>query len=360
MKQNDSDDIDQQTGRQSEPQDGASSDTFVGRLLARIGLRQSASIRGDIEEALAEAGTTDDFSPREREMLKNVLGLRAQRVYDVMVPRADIVSVPIDTGLGDLLRIFRTAGHSRLPAYSETLDDPRGMIHIRDFIDFIAARAEKVPGGRRKKIPVGVPDLGKVDLTMPLSAAKILRPVLFVPPSMPALDLLVKMQTTRTHMALVIDEYGGTDGLVSIEDLVEIVVGNIEDEHDLDETPMIMPMADGSFVIDARANLEDVSKVINIELMNEDIAEDVETIGGLVGALAGRVPIRGEIISNHDMLEFEILDADPRRLKRVRVHKRVVVIDGEAVIKRVKSGEKTAIAEEPATDVSDGPSPDQS
>jgi CBS domain containing-hemolysin-like protein len=360
MKQNGSDDIDQQTGRQSEPQDGASSDTFVGRLLARIGLRQSASIRGDIEEALAEAGTTDDFSPREREMLKNVLGLRAQRVYDVMVPRADIVSVPIDTGLGDLLRIFRTAGHSRLPVYSETLDDPRGMIHIRDFIDFIAARAEKVPGGRRKKIPVGVPDLGKVDLTMPLSAAKILRPVLFVPPSMPALDLLVKMQTTRTHMALVIDEYGGTDGLVSIEDLVEIVVGNIEDEHDLDETPMIMPMADGSFVIDARANLVDVSKVINIELMNEDIAEDVETIGGLVGALAGRVPIRGEIISNHDMLEFEILDADPRRLKRVRVHKRVVVIDGEAVIKRVKSGEKTATAEEPATDVSDGPSPDRS
>ena len=293
--------------------------SLMMRIRALFGMNE-ASVREDLEEVLDESSADAELSAHERTMLKNVLNLHDVRVNDIMIPRADIIGASIGANLGEILAIFRAAEHSRLPVYGETLDDPRGMIHIRDFIDFIAARAEKVPGGRRKKIPVGVPDLGKVDLTMPLSAAKILRPVLFVPPSMPALDLLVKMQTTRTHMALVIDEYGGTDGLVSIEDLVEIVVGNIEDEHDLDETPMIMPMADGSFVIDARANLEDVSKVINIELMNEDIAEDVETIGGLVGALAGRVPIRGEIISNHDMLEFEILDADPRRLKRVRVH----------------------------------------
>jgi CBS domain containing-hemolysin-like protein len=295
-------------------------DTFIERLLVRMGLKQPVSIRDDLEDALSETGETDEFSPQERTMLKNVLDLRSQRIDDVMVPRADIVAVPIDTTMGDLLRVFRTAGHSRLPVYAETLDDPRGMVHIRDFLDYLATRAETEPGKRRRKIPAGAPDLGKVDLSAPLSGARILRPVLFVPPSMPALDLLVKMQTLRTHMALVIDEYGGTDGLVSMEDLVEIVLGNIEDEHDEDETPAISRTADGSYVLDARTSLENASAALGVDLSHGDSAQDVDTLGGLVATIAGRLPVRGEIIAHPAGLEFEVLEADPRRLRRLRVH----------------------------------------
>jgi CBS domain containing-hemolysin-like protein len=150
-----------------------------------------------------------------------------------------------------------------------------------------------------------------------------LRPVLFAPPSMPALDLLVKMQATRTHMALVIDEYGGTDGLVSIEDIVEMIVGDIEDEHDLDDEPEITPAADGTFVIDARASLEDASKAVGVELAGDDLAEEIDTVGGLVASIAGHVPIRGEIVSDPTRaIEYEIIDADPRRVKRIKLHRR--------------------------------------
>jgi CBS domain containing-hemolysin-like protein len=296
----------------------ASGDSLLDRFLSLIGLRQG-SIREDLNDALAENSPGADFSPQERAMLRNVLALRTRRVDDVMVPRADIVAAPLDTPLGDLLRLFRTAGHSRLPVFAETLDDPRGMVHIRDFLDFVADRAETARGTRRRKVPRGVPDLGKVDLSIPLSAAKILRPVLFVPPSMPALDLLVKMQTLRTHMALVIDEYGGTDGLVSIEDLVEIVVGDIEDEHDEDEAPGLSRTADGSWIADARTSLEDASRELGIDLVAGDLAEDVDTLGGLIATLAGRVPARGEVIAHPLGLEFTVLDADPRRIKRLRI-----------------------------------------
>ena len=153
-----------------------------------------------------------------------------------------------------MLGILRTAGHSRLPVYGDSLDDPHGMVHIRDFVDFVASRVEAATADKQRRPAKSVADLG-IDLTMRLSTAKILRPVLFVPPSMPALDLLVKMQATRTHMALVIDEYGGTDGLVSMEDVVEMVVGDIEDEHDADEGPMVVKGADGIVVSDARAGL---------------------------------------------------------------------------------------------------------
>jgi CBS domain containing-hemolysin-like protein len=290
------------------------------RLLALVGLRQPASIRNDLQDALSENGAGADFSPQERAMLQNVLALRTRRVDDVMVPRADIVAVPLDIRLGDLLRVFRTAGHSRLPVYAETLDDPRGMVHIRDFLDYLATRAETARPSRRRKMPLDAPDLGKVDLATPLAEAKILRPVLFVPPSMPALDLLVKMQTVRTHMALVIDEYGGTDGLVSMEDIVEIVVGDIEDEHDEDESPVLVRTADGMLVADARAALEDVSEALGLDLAHDDLAEDVDTLGGLISTLAGRVPVRGEMIGHPNGLEFEVIDADARRIKRVRIH----------------------------------------
>ena len=170
--------------------------------------------------------------------------------------------------------------------------------------------------------------LGALDLTQPLSAAKILRPVLFVPPSMPALDLLVKMQATRTHMALVIDEYGGTEGLASIEDIVEMIVGDIEDEHDDAEEPKIEADGKGSFLVDARAGLDDLSAALGTDLEGLSDAEDVETAGGLVTALAGHVPVRGEIVVEGGF-EFEVLDADPRRIKRLKVYRQAVP-DGAA------------------------------
>ena len=167
-----------------------------------------------------------------------------------------------------------------------------------------------------------------LDLSVPLSSTNILRQVLFVPPSMPALDLLVKMQAMRTHMALIIDEYGGTDGLASIEDIVEMIVGDIEDEHDEEESPQVSSAADGSFMADARASLEDVAAVTGIALNEFSDAEDVDTLGGLITTLAGRVPVRGEIIAADRNIEFEILDADPRRLKRIRIHLRPPGQDG--------------------------------
>lgn len=290
---------------------------WLGHFLDRLGLRNGGSIREDITEALAQdSGQLADLSPQERVMLSNVLSLRERRIADVMVPRADIIAVPAETTLGELLGLFSAAGHSRLPVYGDTLDDPRGMIHIRDFVDFIAARAKPA-----EPDAANGPALGAVDLSVTLAAAKILRPVLYVPPSMPAVDLLVRMQATRTHIALVIDEYGGTDGLVSIEDLIEIVVGDIEDEHDLDEAPTIAPAGENVFTADARATLEELKEATGIDLSQAEVAEDVDTLGGLIVTLAGHVPARGELIQGPEGLEFEILDADPRRIKRLRIHR---------------------------------------
>ncbi len=306
--------------------------SLLERLRGLFGLG-GASIRDDIQIALEDTAESEDLSAQERAMLKNVLNLHELRVADVMVPRADIIAVGLETTLREVLSLFRTAGHSRLPVHAETLDDPRGMVHIRDFLDFLAASAEAAVAMKRKSGtalpedktggPAGLTYATALDLNMPLSQANILRPVLFAPPSMPALDLLVKMQAGRTHMALVIDEYGGTDGLVSIEDIVEMIVGDIEDEHDLDDEPQITANADGTFVIDARASLEDVAKVVAVELAGDDLAEDIDTVGGLVASIAGRVPIRGELVADpaHG-LEYEILDADPRRVKQIKLHVR--------------------------------------
>ncbi len=296
---------------------------LIDRLRALFGL-SGASIRDDIQDALEDTSSQADFSAQERTMMKNVLALHELRVVDVMVPRADIFAVALTMTLAEVLATFRTAGHSRLPVHGETLDDPRGMIHVRDLVDYIASFEEPVPkadgeasGGRPEHL---VMSLGSLDLALPLSAAKILRPVLFVPPSMPALDLLVKMQATRTHMALVIDEYGGTDGLVSIEDIVEMIVGDIEDEHDLDDGPKIEANEDGSFFVDARADIDEVSEALGADLAAMSEAEDLDTVGGLVTTLAGHVPVRGEIIVESGF-EFEVLDADPRRLKRLKIYR---------------------------------------
>jgi len=275
-----------------------------------------ASIRDDIEDAIDEE-TGAEFSPQERAILKNVLRLHDVRVADIMVPRADIIALPLDSSLRDVLDLFRTAGHSRLPVYEDTLDDPRGMIHIRDFLGFLVSNPGFGLAGASDS--ESEPAVDNANLDTALAAVQILRPVLYAPPSMPALDLLLKMQASRTHMALVIDEYGGTDGLVSIEDVVESIVGDIEDEHDEAEPPELQPLGEGAFIVEARAPLDEVSAAIGFDFASLADAEGVDTIGGLVTAMAGRVPSRGEILRAPGHLEFEVLDADPRRIKRLKI-----------------------------------------
>jgi CBS domain containing-hemolysin-like protein len=290
------------------------------RLRSLLGLGP-VSLREDLEDALEE--TSGDVTAQERALLKNVLGLHELRVADAMIPRADIVAVPMSATLREVLAIFRSEGHSRLPVYGETLDDPRGMVHIRDFVNYLAECASLSrfdDTGEKQSLSVA-----SIDFGAKLESANILRPVLYVPRSMPALDLLVRMQATRTHMALVIDEYGGADGLVSIEDIVEMIVGDIEDEHDVSEGPAVEHMPSGDFLVDAKADLDEATQEIGVDFREEDTPQEVTTFGGLVAFLAGRVPIRGEIVpAPVEGYEFEILEADPRRVGKLRVRKTVL------------------------------------
>ena len=281
-------------------------DSWYGRLLQRL-TQRSRDARDELEAALEGEDGEPSLSLQERAMLKAVLGLHRLTAEDVMVPRSDIEAVSAEASLGALLAAFRTGGHSRLPVYGENLDDPQGMIHIRDLTEHVASR---------------LPGLGADELDAPAGAAGLLRPVLFVPPSMPAMDLLKRMQATRTHIALVIDEHGGTDGLVSMEDLVEMVVGDIEDEHDVAQG-LLVAGEGGVIEADARTDLDEVSRAAGIDLaalLGPD--EEVDTLGGLVVTLAGRVPRRGERIETAGGLAFEVVDADPRRVKRVRLVRR--------------------------------------
>lgn len=295
---------------------------WLVRALRKLFRWRGSTIRADLTDVLdAMSPVESGFSPEESRMLKNILGLRERRVGDVMVPRADIVAVQQEMHLGELMRTFEKAGHSRLVVYDDTLDDPVGMVHIRDLIAFMTARATVDPNknARRKKpLPAGL-DLRAIDLAMPLSAASIVREILFVPPSMRVIDLLARMQASRIHLALVIDEYGGTDGLVSIEDIVEQIVGDIADEHDEDESPSVVRQPDGSFIADARAKLEDVIAIVGNDFDVGDAAKEVDTLGGYLVTCAGRLPLRGELIAGPGLFEFEVLDADPRRVTRVRI-----------------------------------------
>jgi len=298
-----------------------SESVFTRWFRALFGWR-TGSMRADLKVVLEEGAPSETgFSPEESAMLKNILGLRERRIADVMVPRADIVAVQKDIVLGELVKVFEKAEHSRLVVYDDTLDDPSGMVHIRDLSAFTTARATSKAKTRRKKPLVAGLDLGAIDLSMTLSAAKLVRPILFVPPSMPAIDLLAKMQTTRIHLALVVDEYGGTDGIVSMEDIVEQIVGDIEDEHDDDAAPSVVRQADGSFIADARAKLEEVVAVVGLGFDVGEVVKEVDTLGGYLVTQAGRVPVRGELVQGPGSFEIEVLDADPRRVKRVKIHR---------------------------------------
>ena len=312
-------------------------ESWIGRVLRTLFGWKAGSIRQDLEVVL-EAGTPADtgFSPQERTMLKNILGLRERRVEDVMVPRADIVSVQQDISLGDLIKVFEGAGHSRLAVYNDTLDDPVGMVHIRDIIVYMAARAAVKPevnAKRKKPFPADL-DLKLVDLGVSLSSTRIIREILFVPPSMPVIDLFAKMQATRIHLSLVIDEYGGTEGLVSIEDIVEQIVGEIEDEHDEQAPPSLVRQRDGSFLADARTSIEEVVATLGAEFDIGDAAEEVDTLGGYLVTKVGRVPVRGELVPGPDDFEIEVVDADPRRVKKVRIYRRKSRVEADRQARR--------------------------
>jgi len=300
---------------------------LVKRILSALGLRNGSTIRDDLEDALADhRGDAASFSPGERAMLNNILRLRELRVEDVMVPRAEIEAIDIHTSLAELLTLFEKSGHSRMPVYDESLDDPRGMVHIRDVVAYITRGAGKKrgrSGATRAAAATAAStssalDLSKVDLAKSVKDINLIRPVLFVPPSMLASDLMTRMQASRIQMALVIDEYGGTDGLVSLEDVIEMVVGDIEDEHD-DEEPMITQPGEGVFVVDARAEIDEVAALIGESFSPGEHGEYVDSIGGLIFAALGRVPARGEVVQAIPGFEFHVLDADPRRVKRVRI-----------------------------------------
>ncbi len=310
-----------------EPERGITKPGWLQTLRARLGLSGPQTLRDTLEAALK----TDDhaetaFTSAERDMLLRLLRFGALRVEDIMVPRADIIAMDENAPVEEILQKFRQAGVSRIPLYHETLDDPRGMVHIKDLVRYLMGDAaprdavviEEPAAGAQKHAAM---DLSRVDLKRPVNGARLRREMLYVPPSMPAMNLLIKMQSTRVHMALVIDEYGGTDGLVTIEDLVEQVVGDIEDEHDVTEAANIVEDQRHGLVAQARTPVAELEAHLGLKLLTSEDEAEIDTIGGLVFSIGGRIPARGEIVRHHSGVEFEVLDADPRRIKRLTVHR---------------------------------------
>jgi CBS domain containing-hemolysin-like protein len=315
---------------------------WIVALLGRLGLPGGQTLRETLEDALKDAGDGRAFSAEEREMLLRILHFGTLRVVDVMVPRADIIAVDENEPILELLKTFDSAGISRVPLFRETLDDPRGMIHVKDLMRWLVGEALGRPaseghvqsalprltgGGDRAAAPpaananaASAPDLGRANLSKPIASTKLRRPMIYVPPSMPAANLLIRMQSTHIHMALVVDEYGGTDGLVTIEDLVEQIVGEIEDEHDEAEAANIATDPKLGLVTAARTPVRELESHVGFKLLKPEEEADIDTLGGLVFALVGRIPARGELIRHPSGLEFEVLDADPRRIKKLRVH----------------------------------------
>ncbi len=277
---------------------------LLGRVRSLLHRRQlEHSVRESIAELVQEAaqaqqqtGQPPELDRHERALIANVLRLRETTAGDVMVPRTDIVAISLDATFKQVVELIRTDGHSRLPVYREQLDDIMGMVHIKDVFAYFGQAED-------------------------FSLGKILRRPLMVAPQIPVLDLLLQMRQARMHLALVIDEYGGIDGLVTIEDLVETITGDIADEHDVPEGPMITERPDGALDIDARLPVEEFEHKLGPVLTEDEREADINTVGGLVFTLAGRVPARGEVVSHPSGIEFRVLEADPRRIRRVRVRR---------------------------------------
>ncbi|MBL8688115.1 MAG: HlyC/CorC family transporter [Rhodospirillaceae bacterium] len=252
-----------------------------------------ASLREAIEELIEERETAEPIADDERALIGNVLKLRTLTARDVMVPRSDIDALEIDTPVPDLVKHMTASGHTRVPVYRGTLDDVLGMVHIKDVLTAVAE-------GRQ------------------VTLRRLLRKVMFVSPAMRTMDMMIEMRAAKTHMALVVDEFGGVDGLVTIEDLIEQIVGEIDDEHDETEAPKLERKPDGSLAADARASIEELEKETG-SILSEEERQNADTLAGLVTWLAGHLPVRGEVIRHPSGLEFEVVEADARRVKRLRV-----------------------------------------
>lgn len=303
------DDITQQTASSEAPDDHpggsepaaypAPSSAFhrwIKKWLQLLGMRRESTLEESVAELIEEHESEGEpLSMEERTMITNVIGFKDLDVEDVMVPRSDIVAVQDDITLVDLRTLILEKEHTRMPVYHESLDDILGFIHIKDFIRYLGTDTE-------------------------FSVKDIIRNILVVPPSMPVIDLLVKMRASRVHMALVVDEHGGTDGLVTIEDLMEEIVGEIEDEHDTEEEEFtVKEMADSTLDVSARMKIEELESKLNMKLVDDIEDVDFETVGGLIFSLAGKVPEVGETIDHPSGLQFEVTEADPRRIKRVLI-----------------------------------------
>ena len=252
------------------------------------------SIQDVIEESSRNGDASSNLTSKEKTILENILSINKLKASDVMVPRAEIVCASHDSSYQELIKIIEKESHSRIPIYRKDLDDVLGMVHIKDLIKLNFKQTDK-----------------EFDLK------KILKNVLFVPPSMPVLNILLKMQSTKLHMALVIDEHGGTDGLVTIEDLVEEIVGEIQDEHDQDDLVEFRKVNENTFIANAKMELEDFEKKINFNFY----ADNVDTLGGYVFSIINRVPQKGEIVKTNTIYSFEVLDADPRKIKVLKIYR---------------------------------------
>ena len=278
------------------------SPSFGDWLKSLFGVKSVETVRDTLEEIMeVREDQEQPINADERLLLANILELRDRTVHDVMVPRADVVGIDENTSLVEVIQVITREGHSRLPVFKDTLDDTTGFIHAKDVLAWRGIETGFTP-------------------------TKILRKVLFVSPSMQVLELLLEMRDDRAHMALVVDEYGGVDGLVTIEDLVEEIVGEIEDEHDNSPEVKLTKILDGEYIADARVTVETLEEELG-PILNEEEREDLDTLGGLVFSLAGRVPICGELVRHPSGLEFEILDADPRRIRKLRLHRQAKASD---------------------------------
>lgn len=362
----------------------AGSPSFFSRLKSWLLREGSGDLRDQLEHAVGHPASpeSESFSEQERVMIANILRFGALRVDDVMVPRADIQAVDENATIRELLTNFDTVGHSRLPVYRETLDDPVGMVHVKDLLSWLVGQAEDnaadsmlkepeaastreavglkvIAGGRNEakpgenkeqyaaeqgelasafaeelssgqaltrlggSEPEGGFNFDGTDFNCRIKDTPILRDVLYVPPSMPVVNLLLRMQSTHVHLAMVVDEYGGTDGLVSIEDLVEEVVGDIEDEHDEHHGQLMSGRLETGLIASARTPIDELEEKLGTSLFEEELRDDdIDTLGGYIFSSVGRVPVRGEIISHHSGLEIEVLSADPRRIKTLKIRRK--------------------------------------
>jgi len=308
--------------------DQAKEQSLWSKMQNLFSFGKDSDLRQSLEEVIEQHEKAPEDTlvrPQARSMMLNLLKFSDLRVDDIMVPRADIIAIEDTASVNDLLDIFSEANHSRIPIFTDTLDDPCGMIHIKDLMRWLTVGEKATPA--KKSVASNNKTNGSKSRPLhrspnrntKIASTKIIREVLFVPPSMLASDLLVKMQAVQIHLAIVVDEYGGTDGLVSIEDVVEEIVGEIADEHD-DTADFLVKTANGNYIADARTPIDMVEAVLNIDLLPDEQDDNADTLGGFVFSMLDRVPVRGELIRHNSGIEFEIMQADSRRVKRLKIH----------------------------------------